>query len=557
MQIFLPSNRLSFYSRSTIPRRIRSFFKGRREVWRSLRTTDKELAHVRAVRWHASGRQLFLTLKRYGGRMTQEEIETLVQRWLDTVLNEADHDQLMAGPLSDQQYIDRDGDLTGYQDILLERLRGNELERMTEEADQLLKSAGLPALDHDSLAFKQLCRRLLEAQFEWTAIQRSRLDGLYPAFRHRGNRNIVEVTPGAVEATAGASYATPQTTTPETPTKMFSEVVTLYYDENKPRSVRSGEQVQTELRRFIEIIGGDKPIGRITKDDCRIYKEHLMKTRSLSLVTVVKWLGIVSTIFRWSSRQGFTPDTFNPMVGLAPNSKRAKAESKTHRDYTDQELLQVFGSKIFLEQRDSRHDRYWLCLICLFTGCRREEAAQLHLQDIREQESIPYFSFTDQGEDQQLKNLDSRRKVPIHSALIQLGFLDYVQSLQKSGETRLFPTLKKKGKSTLGDATGKWYAKLLKRVGLKDNALVLHGLRHTFVTRLSDAGVPEKVKMMLAGHAAQGVHGKVYDHRERVSMKLLQEGLEKLRYDDVLQVLTNGQSEEESSGRLVQGVQAA
>lgn len=50
--------------------------------------------------------------------------------------------------------------------------------------------------------------------------------------------------------------------------------------------------------------------------------------------------------------------------------------------------------------------------------------------------------------------------------------------------------------------------------------------------------------MMLVGHAAQGVHGKVYDHRERVPMKLLQLGLEKLRYPEVLQALTNGQREE-------------
>lgn len=47
-----------------------------------------------------------------------------------------------------------------------------------------------------------------------------------------------------------------------------------------------------------------------------------------------------------------------------------------------------------------------------------------------------------------------------------------------ASETKLFPTVKK-GKSTFADATGKWYARLLKTVGLKDQSLVLHGLRHT------------------------------------------------------------------------------
>ena len=92
----------------------------------------------------------------------------------------------------------------------------------------------------------------------------------------------------------------------------------------------------------------------------------------------------------------------------------------------------------------------------------------------------------------------------------------YVSALRTANETKLFPTVKK-GKSTFADVTGKWYSRLLKKVGLKDQSVVLHGLRHSFITRLSDAGVNVKIRMMLTGHAAQGIHGKVYDHRERVS----------------------------------------
>lgn len=273
---------------------------------------------------------------------------------------------------------------------------------------------------------------------------------------------------------------------------------------------------------------------------------HLLKSRGLALVTVAKWLGIFSTRFRWAIRHGYVPDHFkNPMEDLAPNSKRAKAEAKSRRDYSDAELLLVFGSDKFRQQQESRPDRYWMCLICLFTRCRREEAGQLLLTGIQEADGIPYFNITDEGEGQGLKcGSQNRRKVPVHTSLIALGFLDYVRTLRQRGEIGLFPTLKK-GKSTFADATGKWYARLLNKVGLTDEALVLHGLRHTFVTRLSDAGVPEKIKMMLVGHAAQGVHGKVYDHRERVPMKLLQAGLEKLRHPEVLQALNSkGQREE-------------
>jgi hypothetical protein len=42
---------------------------------------------------------------------------------------------------------------------------------------------------------------------------------------------------------------------------------------------------------------------------------------------------------------------------------------------------------------------------------------------------------------------------------------------------------------------------------------------------------------MLAGHAAQGVHDQVYVHREALPLKLLKDGLEQMRYDDVVKRL--------------------
>ena len=43
---------------------------------------------------------------------------------------------------------------------------------------------------------------------------------------------------------------------------------------------------------------------------------------------------------------------------------------------------------------------------------------------------------------------------------------------------------------------------------------------------------------MLAGHAASGVqHGQVYVHRESMPLSLLREGLEKLRYEEVVKAL--------------------
>lgn len=539
MAVFVPTRRDVFYCRMTVPLRLRAIL-GRNEVWRSLRTADKELAQVRAGRWKASGRQLFLTLKRYGDLMTRADMEHLVQRWLDTALDDAEHERLVNGPVSDRWLVDRGETLSVHHDSLFESLLSHRFERMASEADELLQAAGLPLLDHGSVEFKQLCRRLIEAHLEYTNIQQDRLSGCYATFRG-GSHGIPTSTPSELSLRTAAT-----TTVPTPTTKLFSEVAALYYRENPARSKRSGDQVQAELRRFIETIGGDRQIGMITKDLCRAYRDELRNTRKLALVTVSKWVSIFSAIFRWAIRQDYVPDSYkNPMDGLPPSAKRAKAEATSHRDYTDAELLAVFGSDLFRAQRDERPDRYWALLICLFSGCRREEPSQMNLSAVIEMDGIPCFYFAAEDEDQSLKTDCSKRTVPIHSALIQLGFLEYVQGLRKAGHTRLFPTLKK-NKSTFADAAGKWYARLIKTVGLGGKGLVQHGLRHTFITRLADAGVSERIRQILVGHAAQGIHSRVYDHRERVSMVLLREGLEHLKYEAVQQALMSGVDQRES-----------
>ncbi|MDK2743398.1 MAG: hypothetical protein NDI90_10820 [Nitrospira sp. BO4] len=84
MALFVPAKRSTLYARICIPQELRYYFNGRKEIWRSLKTADKDLAQVRAERWKALANGIFLTLKRYGEGMTKADIETLVQRWLCT-----------------------------------------------------------------------------------------------------------------------------------------------------------------------------------------------------------------------------------------------------------------------------------------------------------------------------------------------------------------------------------------------------------------------------------------------------------------------------------------
>ena len=89
------------------------------------------------------------------------------------------------------------------------------------------------------------------------------------------------------------------------PTKPFSEVSALYFKEHR-RAPRTDEQIQSDFKKFLGIIGGDKPIGDITKADCRLYKETMLK--SVGISTANKNLHSLSHLWNWAMGQGFVPD---------------------------------------------------------------------------------------------------------------------------------------------------------------------------------------------------------------------------------------------------------
>src|SRR5436853_319352 len=305
-------------------------------------------------------------------------------------------------------------------DDTYEALVTNNWRKVEREADDLLKSAGLPSLDHEGAEFGRLCRRLLLAKQEYLHIENERWNGVYKT-RSAG---------------ANGSAASVQAKSP--PSKPFSEVVRLYFKENS-RADRTDSQIKSEFAKFITVLGSDKPVASITKGDCRTYKEYVLKDRSQT--TCIKHLSSLSGLFKWAEQQGFIPDGFNPVRGLSPNKRQAKKHAMPRRPFTDAELLTVFSSTDFVRQREKHPERYWLVLLCLFQICRREEAGQLSLKDLGELDDIPFMNITDEGVGQGLKNAGSKRRLPIHSSLVKLGFLEYVEQIKTLGHARLFPQL--------------------------------------------------------------------------------------------------------------------
>jgi integrase len=518
--LFRPRNRPSFYHRAVIPRRLRPYFKGRAQLWRSLSTNDRDDATLKALAWKTRAQRLFLTLKREGAHMTPAEIERLIAQWMDSELEESEDYRALHRLNDDQREIMVDETIERLEETE-QALAGNHYEYVAGDVDAMLKESGMPLLAHDSLAFKRCCRAFLLAKQDMLTTEIERWQGKY------------------VKGRVAAAPAMPMVKAPVVPAgPLFSIVVDKFLAET-PRAARSAKPLKVEFLKFVSLIGGDRPITAITKGDCRQYKEHLLNDRKLSQMTTAKHLSAGAAVYDWAKLQGYVSGE-NPFKGLAPSKKIIRKTMTKRRPFSEEELLTVFGSREFLTQRDANAARYWIPLLCLFQVCRREEGAQLAVADIQEDQGVPFVRVNDDEKlGQSLKNEGSRRRVPIHSSLIKLGFLDYVQQMKQAGHVRLFPKLTK-GNSGYADPVGKWFGRLVTKLGILDEAVVLHSLRHGGISKLTGAGCPHNVCEMLAGHAAAGVHGQVYVHREGVPLSLLREGLERLRYDEVVKALQRG-----------------
>ena len=230
--VFRHPTRRTYYRRVQIPRKIRHYFKDRVEVWRSHKTTDKDQAELRASQFDAWTKQLFLTLKRRGDLMTKDQIEALVDQWLEAELDEAEDCRTLGGPVTDDY---RDGVyhvLSDQFDEAHEALVTNNYRKVEREADDLLKAAGLPALDHDGAEFGRLCRRLIQAKQDYLRIEADRWEGKYN--NHRPVRTVVPAA--ATEAKKATVQSGP----------LFSVVVDKYLAEN-PRASRTAKPMKAEL----------------------------------------------------------------------------------------------------------------------------------------------------------------------------------------------------------------------------------------------------------------------------------------------------------------------
>lgn len=412
----------------------------------------------------------------------------------------------------------------------LRLFHANDHSAWTERARRLIADNGL-SLSEGSGEFEQLTRSLAAASIDTFAMAKSLMMQGEGAFTP---------SPFVVETIEKRTEKAP---TGETVLVLFERYAAQRLAEGRKR-IDTVNQDRKVVELFVSFVGVDRSLLSIKPAEVREWrnamaaippgyrrrKENLGLTiseaasrasaaglKGLNAKTINKYLSTISPLYDWAKKEGYCAS--NPCDDLFFDVQKLKKNGTGRRPpFSDEQVKKIFGSPLFTGfERDGREWqagdckaddwRYWIPLVCLFTGARIGEIAQLFIDDIkRTKPGFDYIAINHNPERNQTTKSGHSRAMPIHSQLIQLGFLDYVKSRLKTrngkGDARLFPEFDASSRGQIGGRPSRFWRNYLERIGVKDGAdgFGSHSFRHGLTDRLRLAGYLDDEIEVALGH---------------------------------------------------------
>ena len=313
----------------------------------------------------------------------------------------------------------------------------------------------------------------------------------------------------------------------------LGEIAENYWNENVA-SWKAATEKEYKLfnATMLKFFGEDVQLHELSFEDGRNYREYLQGKRPLNGELKLTPAGNPMSESRrndyltfaqgvWTYAIRLHHATENILEGLKTKKRKVRAD-KQRAIYSQEELEVIFCHSPEYNGSIKRADLFFISLIALYSGMRIEEICGLDCEDIQEIDGVQCFKL-EEREGRSLKTLSSERIVPVHSKLIEIGLLEYRETV---GSGRLFPKLKPQN-TKYSHSVSKWYGKFKTRMGFGRD-LTFHSFRHNFSSQLSYAGVDVLMIDALTGHAPEGMTASRYikDH----PVELLKAELEKLDY---------------------------
>jgi integrase len=558
----------TWYVRVAIPDRARHLFGGKREHWESLKTEDELVAIERAAPVIARIKRIIAnSAKDPRAAISPDEHKAqqidpghawaAMIRWFQSECEQARVDAFN-GALGAP-----DGPEDLEELVILDRL-GSDPEPTGD---------GIPGFD--DMLFRALGSQGIALSSGHPAIQRLR-----PMFA----RNLLGVLEGrqvlrradAVEF--WTSPAPPSLEPPEAPVSIesregkpgrmkVSDLLERFISLEQPNP-KDESEMRGYVRHLISAIG-DRPVRDVAIKD---FDDFLLKLRrfpvtkrpdilSLPFNDIIekfgvdpdlpgpykalanktirtKWFGSYNRLFKFAVVKQEVG--FNPVTSSIPS--KSLDEPVERKAWTAGQIQEIFASPLFTGSENlrgprskpgpliSKDARYWLPIVGLWSGMRLDEIGTLSSAELRLEAGVWVFDLTKRPlkGPRRVKTPGSRRLIPVHSRLKQLGFLQY------AGEQTewLFPDLRHDGlkPSDTTAAFSKWFGRWRRENGFhSDEMQDFHSFRGTFIEACREAEVEEEIRDRLTGHDGHPSK-RVSRKYGGVSVGLLARNMEKVQF---------------------------
>ena len=239
--------------------------------------------------------------------------------------------------------------------------------------------------------------------------------------------------------------------------------------------------------------------GKLTIKE--LYKKDIPREHTISNNTIKQHADRIVTFLCWLHDNDYCHENLSKSIsGIVKTTRKHGKEA-----YTSDQLKKLFNERY--KELDNKY--YWIPLVGLHTGARINEICQLDSRDIKQIDEIWCFdimsSDVNNGDDKKrVKRESSKRVIPIHHRLLELGFLDYVNSRVK--KKKLFDVSYTVTNGYSG-SIGTYWLRYQERCAVSGN-VSFHSFRKTVINYFNQTlELPEIAHAYYTGHAAVGNEG--------------------------------------------------
>lgn len=287
----------------------------------------------------------------------------------------------------------------------------------------------------------------------------------------------------------------------------------------KPSTRRS---FRTKLNYLMTLVSKDRDVLSIDQTELAELSQQILEDTSRSQTTQKDYITVIAGFLNWCRSKAGLPELNTKWL----KPKRTTPASMDRASFGPAELKALFENAA--KYRESEPHKFWATIAIAFFGCRVEELAQVNLHtDLHKDPTSGtwYFDLDEQPDKdgmkrKSMKKPTSWRKVPVHSALVRHGFIEFLLNQRHQGYDRPFaagwsPHIENGTDYKWSHKLTKWggaeLRKLIQAGKLPDCKLAyFHSLRHAFAEALAARGVSEEFRAALQGQAFGGINAQTY-----------------------------------------------